>query len=69
MLTMPTISKEEIRGLERVFGFYVKFPESRWNDIKVAEKFDDKGNTMFSKLKKNLITKRVFLNLLIFMDK
>ena len=51
MLTMPTISKEEIRGLERVFSFYVKFPESRWNDIKVAEKFDDKGNAMFSKLR------------------
>ena len=52
MLNMPTISKEEITGLNRTFSFYVKFPESRWNEIKVAEKNDKAGNLMFEKLGK-----------------
>ena len=50
MLTMPTISKQEISGIEIVYSFYIKFPESRWDDIKIAEKFDDEGNAMFKKL-------------------
>lgn len=52
MLNMPTISKKEISGLNRTFSFYVKFPENRWNEIKIAEKFDDEGNKMFKKLGK-----------------
>ena len=52
MLEMPTISKKEISGLNRTFSFYVKFPEDRWNEIKIAEKSDDKGNEMFKKLGK-----------------
>jgi hypothetical protein len=47
---MPTISKDEIQGLARTFSFYVKFPKERFSDIKVAEKFDDKGNAMWEKL-------------------
>ena len=50
MLTMPTISKQEISGIERVYSSYIKFPENRWDDIKKAEKFDDEGNAMFKKL-------------------
>ena len=45
-----TISQEEIAGLARVYSFYVKFPESRWNEIKVAEKFNKEGDAMFEKL-------------------
>ena len=52
MLDMPTISKEEISGLARTFSYYVKFPESRWNDIKVAEQSNPKGNAMHTKLGK-----------------
>ena len=50
MLNMPTISKKEISGLNRTFSFYVKFPKDRWNEIKIAEKFDDEGEKMFKKL-------------------
>ena len=50
MLTMPTISKEEISGILRTYSLYTKFPESRWNEIEIAEKFDEKGNAMFKKL-------------------
>jgi radical SAM superfamily enzyme YgiQ (UPF0313 family) len=50
MLTMPTISKEEISGLVRTYSFYTKFPESRFNEIKVAEKFTKEGDAMLKKL-------------------
>ena len=50
MLRMPTISQQEISGIARVFSFYVKFPESRWNDIKIAEQFNNEGDAMLKKL-------------------
>ena len=50
MLNMPTISKTEISGLNRTFSFYVKFPENRWDEIKVAENNNESGNAMFKKL-------------------
>ena len=56
MLNMPTISKAEITGINRTFSFYVKFPESRWNEIKIAEKNDPAGNAMFEKLGKEFDT-------------
>ena len=49
---MPTISKEEISGLAKVFSLYIKFPKERWPEIKIAEKNDDEGNLMMSKLEK-----------------
>ena len=52
MLNMPTISKEEISGLAKVFSLYIKFPKDRWSDIKIAEKNDDKGKKMFEQLGK-----------------
>ena len=52
MLRMPTIPKEEISGIARVFSFYIKFPESKWDEIKIAEKNDAEGNKMFAKLGK-----------------
>jgi anaerobic magnesium-protoporphyrin IX monomethyl ester cyclase len=50
MLTMPTITKNEIQGLARTFSFYVKFPKERYSEIKIAEKFNNAGNEMFEKL-------------------
>ena len=50
MLTMPTISKEEISGILRTYSLYIKFSESRWNEIKIAEKSNKEGNAMFKKL-------------------
>ena len=34
MLRMPTISKDEISGLAKVFSLYTKFPKERWEEIK-----------------------------------
>jgi anaerobic magnesium-protoporphyrin IX monomethyl ester cyclase len=50
MLRMPSISQSEISEIAKVFSFYVKFPESRWNDIKIAEKSTPEGEKMFKSL-------------------
>ncbi len=50
LLKYPEITSAEIQGLARTFSYYVKFPENRWNDIKIAENFDDEGNAMHKKL-------------------
>jgi len=50
MLNMPSISKEEITGLAKTFSYYVKFPESKWSDIKIAEKSNQLGLDMHKKL-------------------
>ena len=50
MLRMPTITKDEIQGLAKVFSLYTKFPKDRWPEIKIAEKNDEVGNKMMTKL-------------------
>ena len=50
MLRMPTITKDEIQGIAKVFSFYTKFPKERWPEIKIAEKEDEAGTHMFKKL-------------------
>lgn len=47
----PFLSQADIRGLVRTFNLYARFPEDRFPEIAVAEKFDDEGNAMFEKLK------------------
>ena len=49
-LTMPQITKEEIGGLQRTFALYTKLPEGYYDDIKVAEKFDEEGDKKFKEL-------------------
>ncbi len=50
MLKMPQISSSEIGGLAKTFAYYTKFPKSRWNEIKIAEKFTPEGEKMHRKL-------------------
>jgi hypothetical protein len=52
MLKMPTISKDELMGLAKVFSLYTKFPKERWPEIKIAEQSDSAGNSMMAKLGK-----------------
>ncbi|MDP3733894.1 MAG: radical SAM protein, partial [Nanoarchaeota archaeon] len=49
-LNQPHITKEEVLGLQRTFNLYVKFPKEMWPEIKIAEKFDQEGNTKFEEL-------------------
>lgn len=57
VLNMPQISKEEILGLQRTFALYSRFPEERWPEIRIAERFDKKGNRKFNELKKEYTEK------------
>lgn len=50
ILTMPSLSKDEIRGLLRTFSLYVKFYKSDYELIKRAERFDEEGNRIFLEL-------------------
>lgn len=50
ILTMPTMSDEEIRGLARAFPLYVKFPKKDFDLIRKTEKFDEEGNRVFKQL-------------------
>ncbi len=52
ILTMPTISQEEILGLVRTFSLYVKFPKEEWPQIAIAEKFTLEGDVKFAELSK-----------------
>ncbi len=49
-LDMPNITKEEISGLQRTFSLYVKLPKKQYPEIKIAEKFNKKGNDKFREL-------------------
>jgi len=48
----PYLSKQDIKGLQKTIGLYIKLPESYYSDIKIAEKDDEEGNAMFEKLLK-----------------
>ena len=52
LLTMPSISANEIHGLAKTFSFYTKFPKERWPDIKIAEQNNDEGKAMMEILGK-----------------
>ena len=50
VLKQPHITSEELRGLHRTFPLYIKLPESDFDLIRKAEKFDEEGNRMFEEL-------------------
>jgi len=52
ILDMPTMSRDEIKGLEKTLMLYILLPECYYPDIKIAEKDDDEGKAMFEKLVK-----------------
>lgn len=49
------ITREELLGLQRTFSLYARLPESYFEKIKIAEKFDEAGNTMFQELRQVFI--------------
>ena len=50
VLTMPSLSQDEIAGLEKTFVLYVKLPKSYWPDIRIAEQDNEEGNRAFEEL-------------------
>ena len=55
VLDFPDSFKKELRGLLKTFNLYVKLPKEYYPQIKVAEKDDSEGRSMFKKLG-NLLT-------------
>jgi radical SAM superfamily enzyme YgiQ (UPF0313 family) len=51
-LKMQPLTYQELKGLQRTFPLYAKMPESEFDRIKIAEKFDEEGNRMFQQLRK-----------------
>ena len=47
---MPSISKEEIKGLMKTFVLYARLPRSYWKEIKLAEAETDEGNQKYFEL-------------------
>jgi hypothetical protein len=50
-MNMDSISYSELKGLQRTFSLYARMPESEFEKIRIAEKFDDEGNKAFEELK------------------
>lgn len=50
-LNMPQFSPAKINGLVKTFNLYVKFPESRWPEIRRAEEDTPEGNRIYDELK------------------
>ncbi len=50
VLNLPQITDEELMGIQRVFQFYLRFPEEVFPKIERAEKSDEEGNRIFEEL-------------------
>ena len=54
LLKMPSITADELYGLEKTLALYILLPEKYWGDIKIAEQDNEEGQQMFEKLIKKL---------------
>lgn len=57
ILDMPQFPKDRVDGLIKTFNMYVRFPESRWPEIKKAESHTPEGIKIYHKLKEEFIAK------------
>ncbi len=57
VLDMPQYPREEVEGLIKCFALYVKFPKSRWKDIRRAEANDPEGEKIFEELRREYLDK------------
>jgi anaerobic magnesium-protoporphyrin IX monomethyl ester cyclase len=55
VLNMPQYSRDEINGAIRTFNMYLRFPESYFSKIAIAEKLDEEGDQMFFSLREEFI--------------
>jgi len=57
LLNMPQFPQKKINNLLKVFNMYVKFPKSRWPEIKLAEEETPEANRIFENLKKEYMAR------------
>jgi radical SAM superfamily enzyme YgiQ (UPF0313 family) len=55
ILDMPQFTRTQIEGLRRCFVMYVKFPESRWSEIKKAESLTPEGDANWERLREEFV--------------
>ena len=55
-LSMPSITKEEIKGLFKTFQLYIRCDEEDFDDIQKAEKDTEGGDEMFKFYSKKLFS-------------
>ena len=60
MLNMPSMTKEEIRGLMRTFVLYARMPKSLWDEIALAEEDNIAGNEKYLQLMEILTNQKNF---------
>jgi radical SAM superfamily enzyme YgiQ (UPF0313 family) len=58
MLTMPSMSADEIYGLEKTIPMYINMPKKYYPQIKIAEAETTEGLAMFDKLVKIMIKQK-----------
>jgi anaerobic magnesium-protoporphyrin IX monomethyl ester cyclase len=56
-LNMPQFPSHKINGLCKTFNMYVRFPESRWPEIKRAEEDTPEGQRIYEELKGEFVEK------------
>lgn len=49
-MRMEHLAPDELRGLQRTFPLYVKFPRARWPEVRRAEALDAEGDRVFAAL-------------------
>lgn len=54
VLEMPQFPPDVIAGKARTFNLYIKFPESRWKDVRRAEALTTEGDKIWKELKQEL---------------
>jgi len=50
-LNMPSITYQELKGLQRTFPLYARMPKEEWARIGFAERFNEFGNRIFQELR------------------
>ena len=54
---MPQYTPEQIEGIKRTFVLYVKFPKSRWGEIRKAEGNTPEADRIYNELKDEFMNK------------
>ncbi|MBP9855350.1 MAG: B12-binding domain-containing radical SAM protein [Candidatus Omnitrophica bacterium] len=57
LIDMPAFPKKKVISLTKTFNMYVKFPESRWPDIRKAEEDTAEGRKIYIELKEEFTDK------------
>lgn len=55
VLNMPEYTREQIKGVVRTFTMYMRYPESMFPKIAIAERLDEEGETVFAELQRDFI--------------